>query len=279
MKIEKNEKIFIGMIVLIVVVLVGAYYLIPYLAKDDLPASLGLFGDQFGAVNALFSGLAFAGLIYTILLQKEELKAQREELTLTRQEIEGQKLELKQQNETFTLQRFETSFFNMLSQHNQMVSEIIINQVRGKSIVRDIINTYHLHEQIDFVALLRALKSGSYTEEEIKQAVNNNFEEIYSHYQMFLGAYFRSLYRVFKFIDESKIQNKRSYTDIIRSQLTDDELCLLFLNGLTNKGKNFRRYIEEYSLLDNLPLDKIGDNIRSVYKEKAYKSECLLTEG
>lgn len=25
----------------------------------------GTFGDQFGAVNALFSGLAFAGLIYT----------------------------------------------------------------------------------------------------------------------------------------------------------------------------------------------------------------------
>lgn len=30
----------------------------------------GTFGDQFGAVNALFSGLAFAGLIYTIVLTK-----------------------------------------------------------------------------------------------------------------------------------------------------------------------------------------------------------------
>ena len=33
----------------------------------------GQFGDQFGAVNALFSGLAFAGLIFTIILQKKEL--------------------------------------------------------------------------------------------------------------------------------------------------------------------------------------------------------------
>ena len=32
----------------------------------------GQFGDQFGAVNALFSGLAFAGLIFTIILQKKE---------------------------------------------------------------------------------------------------------------------------------------------------------------------------------------------------------------
>ncbi|MBQ8437503.1 MAG: hypothetical protein IJX21_02005, partial [Alistipes sp.] len=40
----------------------------------------GTFGDKFGAVNALFSGLAFAGLIVTLLYQKEELKLQREEL-------------------------------------------------------------------------------------------------------------------------------------------------------------------------------------------------------
>ena len=33
----------------------------------------GTLGDMFGAVNSLFSGLAFAGLIYTILLQKNEL--------------------------------------------------------------------------------------------------------------------------------------------------------------------------------------------------------------
>src|SRR5687768_14058386 len=46
----------------------------------------GQFGDMFGAVNALFSGLAFAGIIYTILLQREELEAQRKELRATRRE-------------------------------------------------------------------------------------------------------------------------------------------------------------------------------------------------
>jgi uncharacterized membrane protein YciS (DUF1049 family) len=47
----------------------------------------GQFGDVFGAVNALFSGLAFAGLIYAILLQREDLALQRTELQLTRQEL------------------------------------------------------------------------------------------------------------------------------------------------------------------------------------------------
>ncbi|MBY0321854.1 MAG: hypothetical protein K2X72_24230 [Reyranella sp.] len=48
----------------------------------------GQFGDIFGVVNALFSGLAFAGLVYAILLQREDLQLQREELRLTRDELE-----------------------------------------------------------------------------------------------------------------------------------------------------------------------------------------------
>jgi hypothetical protein len=45
------------------------------------PNEAGPFGDMFGALNALFSGLAFAGLIIAILLQREELKLQRQTLT------------------------------------------------------------------------------------------------------------------------------------------------------------------------------------------------------
>ena len=48
--------------------------------------SLGLWGDQFGGFNALFSGLAFAGLILTLYFQSNELALQREELRLQRTE-------------------------------------------------------------------------------------------------------------------------------------------------------------------------------------------------
>ncbi|HWE37134.1 MAG TPA: hypothetical protein VG406_11255 [Isosphaeraceae bacterium] len=51
------------------------------------PLSLGDFGDSFGFVNALFSGLALAGVIYAIILQRRELSLQREDLALTRREL------------------------------------------------------------------------------------------------------------------------------------------------------------------------------------------------
>jgi hypothetical protein len=67
----------------------------------------GAFGDMFGAINALFSGLAFAGIIFTILLQREELKLQRKELELARIEFkrtasaqEASQKELSKQAET-----------------------------------------------------------------------------------------------------------------------------------------------------------------------------------
>ncbi|MGY8873253.1 MAG: hypothetical protein ACKVJE_22740 [Pseudomonadales bacterium] len=47
----------------------------------------GTFGDMFGSVNSLFSGLAFLGVVYAILLQRQELSLQRKELELTRNEL------------------------------------------------------------------------------------------------------------------------------------------------------------------------------------------------
>ena len=46
----------------------------------DSWSDAGTFGDQFGAVNALFSGLAFIGLIYTIIQQTESIQQQTKSL-------------------------------------------------------------------------------------------------------------------------------------------------------------------------------------------------------
>lgn len=60
---------------------------------DSLSES-GQFGDSFGSINALFSGLAFAILIYAMLLQKQELSLQRKELRLQREEMAASRREL-----------------------------------------------------------------------------------------------------------------------------------------------------------------------------------------
>ena len=40
----------------------------------------GTFGDSFGVLNTLFSGLAFAGIIVTVKIQNDDMREQRKEL-------------------------------------------------------------------------------------------------------------------------------------------------------------------------------------------------------
>lgn len=76
-----------------------------------------LFGDSFGAVNALVSAFAFAGMIVAFILQRYELRLQRKELR-------DQRKEFQQQNQTLAFQRFENTFFHMLEVQQQIVADL-----------------------------------------------------------------------------------------------------------------------------------------------------------
>ncbi len=61
-------------------------------------SKLGEFGDLYGSLNALFSGLAFTVLIYALFQQQEDLKLQKREMEITNKELAGQRVELERQN-------------------------------------------------------------------------------------------------------------------------------------------------------------------------------------
>jgi hypothetical protein len=57
----------------IVAVWVATPFVVRQLYPEDV-ATRGQFGDIFGSVNALFSGLALAGVIVALLLQREDTR-------------------------------------------------------------------------------------------------------------------------------------------------------------------------------------------------------------
>lgn len=79
---------FIVLSVVIISLWAGSILLNRFLFSDW--DTRGLFGDSFGSINALFSGLALAGVIYTLVLQRYELELQRKELETTRSVMEAQ---------------------------------------------------------------------------------------------------------------------------------------------------------------------------------------------
>jgi len=67
--------------------IIGFWLLNLFILKEKELTDRGAFGDMFGFANSLFSGLAFIGIIITILLQRKELSLQRQELKYTREEL------------------------------------------------------------------------------------------------------------------------------------------------------------------------------------------------
>ncbi len=292
-KTSKKESFWLSSLGFVIVVLICiAVYVVGiastiYLANHGFFGKLksNEFGDTAGAVNCLFSSLAFAGVIYAILMQRNELELQRDELQHTRDELAGQKEEFRIQNETLKLQRFENTFFNMLQLQQQITDNISYSYVykdnewelqdddlfppktacgKGREVFRDAFETaIHTTSKGKRCNGMRGLL----LEEGIK-GFENNFTPTY------FDHYFRHLYRIFKFVSTSPLINdadRYQYASIARAQLSRYELVWLFYNGLSENGREkFKPLIEEFALLNNLREDLL------VYKVVEKKTEYVV---
>ncbi len=224
----------------------------------------GTTGDMFGVVNSLFSAFAFVGIIFAILLQMRELEYQRQELIDTRKELKGQKEQLALQAETQKIQQFESTFFQMLSLHNERATQLKVNAGRT-------------NEKTGQVCFETIYKQSLYTPLK-KINAKNRIEEIDVHLNSSgytTGAvmpYFRELYRIIEFIDNHDTVDQHFYTNLICDTMSVHEKLILFyfaLSSFTQEG--FQNYIHKYGLLRGLSISGLGDlSHEEFYHQNAY---------
>lgn len=279
--------------------------------KKSFGDLFGTFGDSFGALNTLFSGFAFAGIIISIVLQSKELKA-------TRDEVEAQRKEFEKQTAVFNKQTFENTFFQMLQQHNELIKSITTkddknNTIHGREalkhyffLLEGIITTIK-EKRIDVKTEIESmyeeyLKSG-HTKDQIASIIVNYYTKnstlkdyknpidiyttFHNRYAPQLRIYFMSIYQLLKYVKDKEkckeITNGKFYTNILRAQLLDDELLLLFFNCLSEKlGANeFKPVVESYAFFEHIPSDCIDNdfitriiehNKISLYSDQAFGS-------
>lgn len=209
----------------------------------------GQFGDTFGAVNALFSGLAFATLIYTMLLQRKELK-------LTLSEMSDQQQQMKIQNATLKKQQFEGTFFQLLALYGSVVENMRTESAMRTGVVltaigRTRIGLFERELRSEYVRLIDSREAGMPDDVAIEKA----YDAFYPRAEADLGHYFRTVYNIVKFVDRSDLtdEGKRFYMNLIRAQLSSQEQVLLFYNCLTPRGsEKFKPLIEKHTLFKSL---------------------------
>lgn len=191
----------------------------------------GTFGDSFGALNSLFTGLGFAGLLITIFLQREDLKLTRMELSETRAEI-------KLQSRTFQQQQFEESFYRLLTLYRDNLTQLSIKS-EGSSNVR-------VHG-IDALSLLQQKfddACGAAGIMMFPSNSNNNDKDDYTYwlYKTSSMIFFRqtryteTLNSILSLIEsECFLSEKREhYLKILSSQFTIYEIKFLFYQAFLN---------------------------------------------
>lgn len=285
---KKNKLIWFIVFgaILIVALWVCSWILID--CNIDSSTNRGEFGDKFGAINSLFSGFAFLGLIITLLFQKEELELQRQELSETRKELEGQKKEFEEQNKIMRRQSFENTLFNMLSLQQEIVNKLLYIERKQELDpsntwgIKDIVTEYYgrnvfekLYNNIivKYVNINGELYECYGIKSALKRIPRENFPQI--KVTTLFDHYFRHLYRIFKYIKESDLiakEEKYEYSCIVRSQLSDYELVMLFYNCISINGKDkFKPLIEEFAVFNNIRSELLVDSDdHKFYKKSAF---------
>ncbi len=265
---RKNTLITLIIALTIVAVWGGSYLIINQVFPDLQNAAL--FGGSFGAIHALFSALALAGVILVILLQTRELALQRSDLESTRMEIEkqteqfegqkvqfeSQKLQFELQNETLIQQRFENTFFHLLTLHHEIVGSIADRKTEKGEAVETRGRAVFASAYIPLKERYRGLKPDSLESQEALAAdvelIRKQFSWVYRRF----GPYFTNFFSIIEFVDHNKIgylEIKQFYINLLRAQLSDYELIFIFYYAVTARKKDrYTNLAEKYRLFADL---------------------------
>jgi hypothetical protein len=251
---EENKKSSYGFWFWVAIILGTVGLFSPLLFKVFLNEhqydNLSKIGDWWGGTSAAF--IALSGIILLVL----NYLSQKKELEETRKEF-------KIQNETLKIQRFENTFFHLISLYNNVVNSLYYDDKTPKpSFILDnntasgkdfFSMSYHwLKNWMD-----PSLKGAYKDEFEFVKATYNSF---YREKRNYYEHYFNTISEILNYVAISKDINfdqKKFYINIFKSQLSNFELLFLFYHGISNYNDEIKDPLEKFEMLKNIDISRI----------------------
>lgn len=232
---KQNFNFILWLIVIILAVSPIIVYCITLRALGfaDTAADFGVFGDYIGGTVGTIVGIISIYLLYKTYTSQVSFARNQEMVA--------------------KCQQFESTFFNLLEQQQslreQLECEIGDEHYQSFSYLK------HMREELsDALACLNYRMEEITIENKVflKNIVNQLYLDFFLPNVSHLGHYYRHLYHIIKYVDDSNVQDAKQYIDILQSQLSNDELYLLAINGISNYGRrNLLPLMDKYSLLEN----------------------------
>lgn len=238
------------------------------IANYQSAAYWGQIGDFIGGLlNPLLSFVALMAVLYSVNMQRRELKLARGDAR------ENYRIQI-QQRQNFERQNFESVFFRLLDIHARLVAELKL--VKDKQFYEDAYETLIGRDAFEYVGG-RLRTNGSTASEYAPHVVRavDTFERFHS---VKFAHYFRNFYQILKHVESfgvdplkmdrkysfllvrqlvQQYKTQRVYANMLRAQLDSEELAVLFMNCLTVKGEGLKYYVERYSMLKHFDQNKM----------------------
>ncbi|MMZ56900.1 hypothetical protein D3C73_643680 [compost metagenome] len=265
-------------VIIVTVTLLCTYYL---LASFNLwwplnglkREELGQFGDSWGFITSIFSVCAFVGVAWSVKIQRDSFEQIKEESKIN--------------NEMVKRQQFEGAFFQMINLLQSIINDMDVKYVdsafkeqerKGRDVFLYFYNGFRRANvtKKEFKIKSKALDSmGVFL---LSEHLKWCFDQYYIDRQQDLGHYFRVLYNTYKYLDASEISmsDKKRFSNILRAQLSNYELLLIYYNCLGSHGDKFKKIAIDYALFDNMPINKlIHSDHRFVIDKRAFGSQNI----
>ena len=195
---------------------------------------VGQFGDFVGGFIGTILAFA-ASLLYLLALreQRKDVRINQRSLQKQTEEFQNQVSELQQsrrayekQLEMMKMQQFDSNFYSYFNIYLEIKTTITEKKSNGKSILNDFLSQISNNLQISQLSGKSEYEAYETASQEYCKAVmSNNFV---------LSHYFRTFYRLATLALSAPIDDevgKMKYIKIIRSQLTEEELLVLYYNS------------------------------------------------
>lgn len=263
-----------------------------FIALNANNNSSNLWGDAFGIANSLFSFFAFAGVLYSLHLQRKEQEGQKKDyfentffkMLNQLQNITNSAVSTLKHPDNHPMSSFQPSvikgneyysivfkeFYDQLKNmgleaelalrsrydNSDRLTELLISEfpfeAGDTSHSNKLVSIKRCFDEYHFKDAIRTVDK-----EDIRKYIEIVYGEFIKKHTDNLDHFYRYLNSLLKFIDkqttELKIESK-FYFKLVQAQLTNAQLALLFYSSITSVAKNANGEFEFARILDSSQL-------------------------
>lgn len=240
-----------------------------------------LLSQMKGSLGDILTGtlgvcLSFSATLFMVVTFKEQRKQFREQFRQSNRE------------------RFEITFFNMLSMFQGVranVEKYLLDKHNVQSLEKYYADFKSYYEDrrntTSVITIEKILAENDITEVELEKA-EEGLGKLYSDYAAChggsIGYFFRYIHNMINFVIDQWGQSQdgeadvKRYLNLIQAQMSDEELGLIFYDAISVHGLNrnydkmFKANLDRYGFLDNISRDALlSPNDHKIYRSTIFR--------